>query len=269
MRRRALVVLACVTLGLSGMWPAIAQELPPDGKPDIHGTWSGKAQAIEFHLGGTEANGGAESYPITLDIAQTGADVTLGVTIMRDEGPLTYQLTGKVGRGKFWAQGTDAAGTGNSLVAIGGVNAKGNVMKGTQLLLFDTPIQVKFKAKQRSTPPTGGTVNACDPAAASDLRGRSQVTVHFGGALGTRYEPACFQVSPGTQVTFMGEFDQHPLVGGAVTGGGKMPDPSSPFDGPTSTGASKMFILSVAGTFPFYCDIHALIGMKGAVFVSS
>ena len=149
MRRRTLVVLACVTLGLAGMWRAIAQEPPPDGTPDIHGTWSGRAQAIEFHLGGTVKNGGSESYPITLDIAQTGADVTLDVTITRDEGPLAYRLTGKVGRGKFWAQGTDMAGTGNSLVAVGSINAKGNVMKSTELLLFDAPIQVKLKAKKR------------------------------------------------------------------------------------------------------------------------
>jgi hypothetical protein len=149
MRRRTLAVFTCVALGLAGMGRALAQEAPPDGKPDIHGTWSGRAQAIESHLGGTTKNGSSESYPITVDIAQTGADITLAVTITRDEGPLTFQLRGKVGRGKFWAQGTDTAGTGNSLVAVGGVNAKGKVMKGTDLLLFDSPIQVKFKAKKR------------------------------------------------------------------------------------------------------------------------
>jgi len=149
MRHRTLAVLSCVAFGLAGMGRALAQEAPPDGKPDIHGTWSGRAQAIESHLGGTTKNGGAESYPIAVDIAQTGADITLAVTITRDEGPLTFQLRGKVGRGKLWAQGTDTAGTGNSLVAVGAVNAKGTVMKGTELLLFDAPLQVKFRVKKR------------------------------------------------------------------------------------------------------------------------
>jgi len=113
----------------------------------------------------------------------------------------------------------------------------------------------------------GGAVNACHADSATDLRGQMQVTVHFGGALGFTYDPACFMVSPGTQVTFSGEFDQHPLVGGDVSMGMKVPDPSSPIGGPTSSGTSKTVMLQTAGTFPFYCDIHALVGMKGAAFV--
>jgi plastocyanin len=115
---------------------------------------------------------------------------------------------------------------------------------------------------------TGGAVNACHPDSATDMRGQMRVTVQFGGAVGFSYEPACFVVSPGTQVTFSGEFDQHPLVGGEVSGGMKMPDPSSPFGGPTASGTSKTFMLQAAGTFPFYCNIHALVGMKGAAFVA-
>jgi plastocyanin len=114
----------------------------------------------------------------------------------------------------------------------------------------------------------GGAVNACHPDSATDMRGQMQVTVRFGGALGFSYDPACFRVSPGTQVTFSGEFDQHPLVGGEVSGGMKVPDPSSPFGGPTSSGTSKTVMLQATGTFPFYCNIHALIGMKGAAFVA-
>jgi plastocyanin len=113
----------------------------------------------------------------------------------------------------------------------------------------------------------GGAVNACHPDSAKDMRGQMQVTVHFGSALGFTYDPACFIVSPGTQVTFSGEFDQHPLVGGDVSMGMKVPDPSSPIGGPTSNGTSKTVMLQTAGTFPFYCDIHALVGMKGAAFV--
>src|SRR5262245_47844605 len=105
MRHRTVVVLACVALGLVGASRTLAQEAPPDGTPDIHGTWAGKGHATEIHLGGTEKNGSTELYPITLNIAQTGADTTIDVTISRSEGPLAYRLTGKVGRGRFWGQG--------------------------------------------------------------------------------------------------------------------------------------------------------------------
>jgi hypothetical protein len=33
-------------------------------------------------------------------------------------------------------------------VTLGAVNAKGNAMKGTELLLFDPPIQTKFTLKK-------------------------------------------------------------------------------------------------------------------------
>ena len=35
----------------------------------------------------------------------------------------------------------------------------------------------------------------------------------------------------------------------------------------TGSGTSKTVMLQTAGTFPFYCDIHALVGMKGAAIV--
>ena len=63
MRHGLLVILVCAAVGA-----ALAQEGPPDGTPDIGGSWSGKAQAVELHLGGTEKNGDAESYPLTLSI---------------------------------------------------------------------------------------------------------------------------------------------------------------------------------------------------------
>ena len=93
MRHRTVAVLACTLLALAGLGRAFAQEPPPDGTPDIHGTWMGKAHAMEFHLSGTEKNGASEPYPITIAVSQTGADIVLDVTISRDEGPLVYRLT--------------------------------------------------------------------------------------------------------------------------------------------------------------------------------
>src|SRR5262245_60154232 len=78
-----------------------------------------------------------------------------------------------------------------------------------------------------TTTTTLAIVNGCDPATASDRRGQTAITVQFGEAPGEVYfyNPACFIVSPGTQVTFSGNFQFHPLVGGEVLNGEKMPDP--------------------------------------------
>jgi hypothetical protein len=147
MRRGIPVVAAAVLLGAAGMWRAFAIEPPADGSPDIHGSWSGRALATASHLGGAERNGASRRYLIILDILQDGPDITVEVTLVRDEVPLpTHLLTGKVGRGRFWAQGADAGGTGNALVALGTVDAKGTRLKGRELLLFDPPVQVSFEA---------------------------------------------------------------------------------------------------------------------------
>jgi len=109
-------------------------------------------------------------------------------------------------------------------------------------------------------------VNGCDPATATDLTGQP-VTVTFSGAPTFAYSPKCFVASAGTRVTFSGSFQFHPLVGGEVVNGAKVPDPLSPIT-PTGTGTSASFTLTTPGTYPFYCDIHALpFGMEGAAFI--
>ena len=126
-----------------------------------------------------------------------------------------------------------------------------------------------------TTTPAGGTttttmlsmVNGCERATSVDLRGQSQVTVAFGVNGSLTYEPACFTVSPGTTVTFQGDFAFHPLRGGTVTDGVPVPDPASPFEPVTNSGGTKTFTLSQPGVSPFYCQRHADFGMTGAAFV--
>ena len=124
-----------------------------------------------------------------------------------------------------------------------------------------------------TTPGSGGgttttlplpAVNGCDQTTTTDLRHQATLNVHFQSY---SYDPACFIVSPGTMVTFSGDFTFHPLRGGVVADGAQTPDPSSPFEPGTSTGTSKIFTLSGAGTFPFYCEAHGLIGMSGVAYV--
>jgi plastocyanin len=109
--------------------------------------------------------------------------------------------------------------------------------------------------------------NDCDPATAIDLTRMPAVTVEFGGEHGLKYAPRCLRVSAGTAVTFSGDFTVHPLVGGLVAAGMKQPAGAGPFFPTTMLGASKEFVLDAPGEHGFYCDSHALEGMKGAVFV--
>ncbi len=112
-------------------------------------------------------------------------------------------------------------------------------------------------------------VNGCTVANSMDLRtGNPTVTINFGGATGNNYDPRCIRVSASTQVTFMGAFSGHPLVGGVVVSGDKVPLGSGPLFPTTNTGTSKVVTLSSAGvTVPFYCDFHGPSGMNGAIFV--
>ncbi|MEP7122631.1 MAG: plastocyanin/azurin family copper-binding protein [Byssovorax sp.] len=110
-------------------------------------------------------------------------------------------------------------------------------------------------------------INGCDFSNAVDITGAAFASVDFGGALGLTYSPNCLKVDVGTAVTFNGDFAGHPLVGGQVVGGSKMQASMGPFLPITSTGMTATFTMSSTGTFPYYCDFHALSGMTGVVFV--
>jgi plastocyanin len=110
-------------------------------------------------------------------------------------------------------------------------------------------------------------VNGCDLTNATDLTGMATTSVAFGGGVGFTYAPKCIKVTQGTVVTFNGDFVGHPFVGGQVAGGSKVPAATGPFVPGVSTGISSPFTMSSTGTFPYYCNFHALGGMTGAVFV--
>lgn len=107
------------------------------------------------------------------------------------------------------------------------------------------------------------TVNGCAPSAAEDLTAETSVTIT---QTGLTYDPACIKIKTGTSVTFSSTFASHPLVGGEVVNGTKTPDASSPIT-TTNTGTEATFTFPNAGTFGYYCDIHAASGMSGAIIV--
>jgi hypothetical protein len=120
---------------------------------------------------------------------------------------------------------------------------------------------------------TGGLcsqINGCDVTNTIDKTGQASITVTFSFP---SYTPPCIKVSLGTKVTFdggfVGAFGSHPLVGGQVIAGMKVQAVTGPFlplfnDISVQT---KLYTMSSAGTFPYYCDFHALSGMMGVVIV--
>jgi plastocyanin len=110
-------------------------------------------------------------------------------------------------------------------------------------------------------------INGCDPNTATDLTGQAQVMIAFGGAEGNLYTPRCIKVDVGTELVFNGNFDLHPLVGGEIFNGQKEPAVAGPFIPTTSSGTTVTLAMSTAGGFGYYCEVHALGGMTGAVFV--
>jgi plastocyanin len=117
-------------------------------------------------------------------------------------------------------------------------------------------------------------INECSFMSATDMTGMGSVTVNFGGmSLGNNYDPKCLIVSQGTVVTFSANgpasFVLHPLMGGEVINSMKVPAMmgTSPFVPITNMGTSAAFTMSNTGNFPYYCDVHALGGMIGAIFV--
>lgn len=94
----------------------------------------------------------------------------------------------------------------------------------------------------------------------------SRVISIVGGGL--TYSPKCLIIAAGQTVRWEGSLSAHPLAPGrpddAAAG-----SPSSPIL-ETSTGKSVAFSFAAAGTFPYYCTIHAFgegQGMAGSIHV--
>ena len=102
----------------------------------------------------------------------------------------------------------------------------------------------------------GQEINGCDgtSAAYTDLRGQASVTITNIDAWGDPHN-ACIGVSSGTTVTWQGDFDTHPLVGGVSP----TTDSSSPITQANASGTDDVAItfnatvLTVEG---YFCTAH-------------
>ena len=108
--------------------------------------------------------------------------------------------------------------------------------------------------------------NGCDASsdAYSDLRGRASVTI-------TANEPwedphnKCIGVSPGTEVTWQGDFDTHPLVGGVSP----TTDSASPITQADASGTDDVtitFDATAITVYPYFCEVHTTT-MGGVIAV--
>jgi plastocyanin len=111
-----------------------------------------------------------------------------------------------------------------------------------------------------TTSSTTVVVHGCNSSTATDLSGQPSPTVTF---TSYQYTPPCARIVAGQTITFSGDLDIHPLVGGLVA----TPDPSSPI-GIHASGSTAPIGFPSAGVYPYYCGAHGVTqNMLGAVFV--
>ena len=109
---------------------------------------------------------------------------------------------------------------------------------------------------------SGGAVNGCMGDSAMDLRGETAVTITDIDAWEVPHS-ACIIVSQGTAVTWQGNFDTHPLVGGTSP----LTDPGSPITQADASGTGDATVtFSAADRYPYFCDVHTAT-MLGVVYV--
>ena len=108
------------------------------------------------------------------------------------------------------------------------------------------------------------TVHGCTTSAYAN-RSTGAREIAFGSAAGLAYSPKCMSISAGQTVTFKGDFNTHPLVGGMYMGSvGTTPTPIMRRD----TGSTDYTVtFATAGLYPYFCDYHAPT-MVGAIWVN-
>ncbi|MBX3230108.1 MAG: hypothetical protein KIT84_25255 [Labilithrix sp.] len=109
-----------------------------------------------------------------------------------------------------------------------------------------------------------GIVVACsseDPAQTAEA---DVVNVSIGGANGFVFEPAQVRIKVGQTIrwTWMGGGEHNVVSGDNCTQDDKFPRSGAPQGGGTY---ERKF--DVAGTFPYFCEPHCSMGMKGEVIV--
>lgn len=150
LRNPTLLTIALVIL--AGL--VVAQD-PPDGTPDISGTWLGTMKARSWDQSPSDDDSGKAKVPVRIDVTQNGADVTFRIYIESDEGTREFVLDGQIGQGNAWA----VLGGPDPIMMLS-AQLKKNKLKGKVLVYEDftvaeTTFSVKPGAFTQVTPVPG------------------------------------------------------------------------------------------------------------------
>lgn len=83
--------------------------------------------------------------------------------------------------------------------------------------------------------------------------------INFGGGLGNKYSPATLAAAIGDTITWVGSFTVHPLSSTTI--------PSGAATWHDASGSSFSYVIAVAGTYNYKCDLHS--GMTGSFTAGS
>jgi plastocyanin len=112
------------------------------------------------------------------------------------------------------------------------------------------------------------TFNGCADKDYVDRSGEHDSRVIEVGANGLNFSPKCVIIAAGQSLTWQGSLSAHPFAPGNPSD-----EEAGSLDSPIlarSSGRSAEFTFASAGTFPYYCAVHAFgagQGMAGSVHV--
>jgi plastocyanin len=106
------------------------------------------------------------------------------------------------------------------------------------------------------------------PAAA-----QAQSSATIDGTAALKWEPANVTIKPGGMVTFkISGGPPHPVKSGDgsnLAGDGKFDSSDCGLDKMSKVGASCQVKFPKAGTYPYFCEVHVSLGMKGVIQVGA
>jgi plastocyanin len=85
-------------------------------------------------------------------------------------------------------------------------------------------------------------------------------TVQFGGNLGLTFSPKSFSATVGDTVEWDGDFGPHVLSSTTI--------PAGAASWHNATGTTFRYVITVAGSYNYQCDIHVSLGMIGSFTAS-
>jgi plastocyanin len=100
----------------------------------------------------------------------------------------------------------------------------------------------------------GATLLTILAAAASTAA--TKYVVKFGGTLGSAYSPNFLSISVGDTIQWQGDFSTHPLSSATI--------PEAAPSWHNATGSVFDYVVIVAGTYEYQCDVHGGDGMVGS-----